>query len=181
MLNADLEALGWVAIAQLGIIIIFGFLSSTLAKSRYQNSSASLQLFKQGEYTSCFVEDTQVMFQTIPKWYYFVVVKYQPDGQIANETFYTILGDVTAINYSDGKWTGTESNPYSNLLLVALPLIGFVLILLSNLLTSSVSASIITQQSDTSHHLSQYGTILFGSVFLSAPIKMIFDFINHLK
>ncbi len=181
VLNSELETLGWLAIAQLVIIVIFGFLFSTIAKSKYQNSSVSHRVFKQGDYTSFFIEDPQIMFQTIPKWYYFVVVKYQVDGQVTQESFYTILGDVTYINYSDGKWAGTKFNLYSNLLLVALPFIGFVLILSSNLITQSVTTSVITEQSDTTKQLINYGTILFGSVFLSAPIKMIFHFLNHFK
>ncbi|BAT54403.1 hypothetical protein NOS3756_33720 [Nostoc sp. NIES-3756] len=177
MINADFEISGWIAIAQLVIIVIFGYLFSIIAKFRYRNSSASLHIFKPGNYTSCFVDDPRIMFQTVPKWYYFVAVRYQPDGQVANETFYSIVGDVTVINYSDGRWSGTKSNLYSNLLLVALPFIGFVLILL----TQSVSASVIAEQSDTSHKLIKYGTILFGSVFLSAPINMIFYFLTHFK
>lgn len=171
VLNNELETLGWLAIAQLAIIIIFGLLFSTIAKFKYQNSSASHRVFKQGDYTSCFIEDPQVIFQTIPKCYYFVVVNYQPNDQVIQESFYTILGDVTSINYSDGKWVATKSNLYSNMLLVALPLIGFILILSSNLVTQSVLDSVITRQSDITEQLTNYGTILFGSVFLSAQLK----------
>ncbi|OUL31356.1 hypothetical protein BV375_11990 [Nostoc sp. 106C] len=50
-----------------------------------------------------------------------------------------------------------------------------------NLLTLSVSDSVIAEQIDITDQSLNYGTIFFGSVFLSAPIKIILDFLTHFK
>ncbi|HEY9625666.1 MAG TPA: hypothetical protein V6C84_00050 [Coleofasciculaceae cyanobacterium] len=74
-----------------------------------------------------------------------------------------------------------KSNPYSNFVFVAAAVIGMSLVGLSNFLTSPGLAPLVGDQSMVAQQLAKFGAVIFCSVFLSAPIKMMFDFANHLK
>lgn len=180
MSDINWDAAGWIAIGQLLVIVIFGFFYCTFIWLRYRNSP-SLQFFRQGEYISGIFDDPTVVFQTPPKWFRFVIVQYEADNQVVSESFYTMLGDVTTIKFLEGRCLGAESNPYSNYVLIAAAAIGMGLVGFSNLLASPGLSPLVGDQSVVAQQLAKFGIVMFCSVFLSAPIKTIFDFANHLK
>ncbi|MGP1384212.1 MAG: hypothetical protein ACTS2F_11685 [Thainema sp.] len=178
MPDISLDIVEWVAASQLLIIVIFGFFYSTFVWLRHRNSPY-LRLFKQGDYISGIIDDPNVIFESPPKWFRFVIVQYETDGQVSSESFYTILGDVIEIKFSEGQYSGMEGYPYSNTVFVVVGITSVGLIFLSSFLTSPGLAPLVGDQSVIAQQLAQVGRVLFFSVFLSAPIKMIFDFANY--
>lgn len=178
MPDVNLDIVEWVAASQLLIIVIFGFSYNTFVCSRHRNSPF-LRLFKQGEYISQIVDDPNVMFESPPKRFRFVIVQYETDGQVSSESFYTFFGDVIEIKFSEGRYSGMEGYPYSHSVFVLVAVTSVGLSFLSSFLTSPGLAPLVGDQSVIAQQLVQLGRVLFFSVFLAAPIKMIFDFANH--
>jgi hypothetical protein len=180
MFDIDSDLIEKIALGELITIVIFGFLYCTFIKHKYKNAE-SFRIFRYGEYTSQIIEDPKVVFQIAPKWFRFVVVQYGGSGQVVSESFYTFLGDVTTIKFEDGKFSGGDSNPYSNLVFIAAALIGVVLLSPNFILENPILSSLFSGFVGVLQKSSKYGATIFCSVFLSAPIKIIFDFATQWK
>jgi hypothetical protein len=180
MFNVDADLIEKIALGELITIVIFGFLCCAFIQHKYKNSE-SFRLFRCGEYTSQIMENPKVVFQVAPKWFRFVLVQYGSDGQVINESFYTFLGDVTTIKFENGECSGYESNPYSNMVFVAAALIGFVMTSPTFILETPILSALFSGFAGALQQLSKYGATIFFSVFLSAPIKIMFDFATHWK
>jgi hypothetical protein len=175
MPDIDWDIVRQVAAIELVGIAIFGLISASLVWLRYRSSSESLQLFRHSEYTSLTTDTSQGMYRSPPNWYYFVVVRYQQNHRIASETFYSITGDVIQLRYSEDGSSGSRAYPFSNRVLVSLPLTGFGLLFIARWLSSPVLALVIKNQLEIYQVLTQLGFTLFVSVFIAGPIKMVLD------
>lgn len=180
MFNVDSDLIEKIALLQLAIIVVVGFVYCAFIKRKYKNAE-SFRIFRRGEYTSQIIENPKVVFQVAPKWFRFVVVQYGNSGQVLSESFYTFLGDVTTIKFENGECSGYESNPYSNLVFIAAALIGVILLSPNFILQSPILSSLFSGFAGVLQQSSKYGMTVFCSVFLSAPIKIIFDFATHWK
>lgn len=154
-----------IAFAELVSVVIWGYLFCTLVEFKHRNPSMLLRLFRYGEYTPQY--DLNIGgFYPIPRKYRFVVVEYQSDDQVTSETYYTFLGDVARINYSNGEQAGLRRHYYSNQVLMILPALGVSVYELSARLAARAGEyNNILQQPAT------LGIVLVCSVFLAGSIK----------
>lgn len=180
MVDIDWEVAQWLALGQLVFVVVFGYVFGLLIRFRSPESSAC-RYFRSGEYSSSYEEDPQVIFKTIPSWFRFVRVEYDGDNEVIKESFFSFFGDMIVLNYLEDNRLRLESNFYANNTFFIFPALGLGLLILSEFLTSSIVTVFAGDQSSVSMLLAKYGITLFFSVFLSAPIKMLFDFANSVK
>jgi hypothetical protein len=180
MLGINWNNVVWIATIQLLSIVMFGFFYCEFIKLK-QPVSPSISFFKPGEYNSNIADDPDVAFQTPPKWFRFVIVQREDNGQVSRESFYTILGDETIITFSEGIFSGLGGNLYSNYIFIGTSLAGMGLIAFLSLLNSPVLLLTIGDQHYIFQGIARFGVELFFSTFISSPFKMIFDFANHLN
>jgi hypothetical protein len=179
MFNFDWNLPVWIvllvliAFVELVSVVIWGYLFCTLVESKHRNPSMLIRLFRYGEYTP--QHDLNISgFRPIPRRYRFVIVEYQADNQVTSETYYTFLGDVARINYSNGEQSGSRRHYYSNQVLTVLPALGVSIYELSaRLAVRAGEYNNILQQ------LATLGIVLICSTFLAGSIKsMLLDSLN---
>jgi hypothetical protein len=110
-----------------------------------------------------------------PQRYRFVFVKYNQDGDLQSETFYTLFGDWTHIKYNNGNYSSLETVFLSNLLLVIFPIIGFLLIVVLNINALTNTDQLIHNLTEI-QLLREYGILLFFPSIITGIIKLLFDF-----
>jgi hypothetical protein len=180
MFDVNSDLIEKIALLELITIVVFGFVCCAFIKHKYKNTE-SCRIFRCGEYTSQITENPKVVFQVAPKWFRFVAVHYGSGGQVVSESFYTFLGDVTTIEFENGEFSSSDFNPYSNIVFVVAVLIGVALLAPNFILENPILSSLFSRFTSAFQQSSKYGTAIFYSVFLSAPIKIIFDFATQWK
>lgn len=156
-----------VAIIQLFIVIFLGFSASSVLEAFYTKISSCYQVVKQKNYNG----DTR----GIPNKYRFVAIKRNELEEVEDEKFYTLFGDCTRVKYSNGKYSSISTLMLSNIIILLFPLIGILLLMITNSYEASNTAQSLAELSNIKTFRS-IGGLLFISAMISGSVKLIFDF-----
>jgi hypothetical protein len=153
-------------LAEIIALFGFGFIYRNLMIMNNTNKQ-DVKIFKYNEYTP--------ISERAAGKYNTAIVEYDSVGVVKKETFINLLGDAVVIKYEDGKVVRSSWIGYSNIVMVAFPILGFFLLPLSSLL----GAGILRRRSDGrstlrfADKLQICGMVLFFSVFIFAPLRMV--------
>lgn len=171
MFNFDIDLTGKtilaVALFQLFFVLTIGWSVGIIVQCINKFTVGTHQIFKQGDYTprsNCY-----------PKRYRFVIVKDDSDGVLKSETFYTLFGDWTHIEYNSGNYSSLETVFFSSLLLMGFAATGLLLIIIGNLQDLTTNTQTVTQLADN-QMLRNCGLVFFFPSLISGLIKLVFDF-----
>lgn len=156
-----------IALSQLLIVTFLGWSFGKLIQYYYTNFTLSYQVINQKNYSP--------NANGFPKKYRFVVVKYGLNSELKSETFYTLLGDWTRIEYLNGKCSSISTFFFSNFLLILFPLFGILLLIIANSQDLATNKQTLFHLLDT-QMLKSCGELFFIPTFISGAIKLVFDF-----
>jgi hypothetical protein len=152
-----------ILLVELIAIFGFGFIYSNL-----------MIMIKENKENVIIYKDYQSRSKEAPKKFYRAIIEYNSKGRIEKETFINILGDTTIIKYQFDKVVGTSWDSYSNMILIAFPVIGMALLMFFSLIGQNILSKNRKDNSKVTlaDKLQICGFILFFSVFIIGPIKI---------
>lgn len=161
---------------EFALMIGLSFILSQISRTHYQQEGSGYKVFSKGDYSPRSTED-------VPRHYFFVAVKYDVQGKALQEKYYTWIGDRVIVDYKGDKWSGASGLYLSNILLVAIPLFGFLLIAvtgqvlpITKTLKEDETAEpnkTVDEIDDAGDRLQYWGVAFFMSIFFAYPLKMI--------
>lgn len=172
----DLMAAGRLAFFEFVSIVLIGMTFSGIAYLYFRRSSGFVEVYGKNQYKPLAEEALQGyqrLFQNYPRWYMFVVVRYKQDEHVvSDETFFTLIGEMIHIKYSDGKWVETTSGSIAALIVIIPTCITSLFLLFSNV---SLNASLISSKQ------MMFGQSLLFSLAILAPVLLVINYVNYLN
>ncbi len=175
-LEIDKKAVGLIVLLELITVVTFGVLKTEFVKFKFRDMAPEYRLFSKADYTPL---DNEYA----PKSYQFVIVRYDREGNVLKESFYSWNGDKGFVGYKNGKWNMAGGGGGYKTIWLLFPIVGFIMLILSRIVLPITGAQVddgagppspLMQGADNfGKKLFFWGIHLFLSAFIFGPLSMI--------